>query len=785
MTAPVSTLQTKWSLNALAGKIRLHVYLARAVMLVEKLLMTCRVPLFALALFAIAGLFGLPQLLPGLLRVGLLLALLCWFGWTLYQARDRLRSSVQQAVRRVEQESAIPVGALSALADQPANNTTLEAQALWAVALSRLQKYVTHLRWVMPRVDVERFDSRGFSAVLLMAAVAGILISDKSVTTRLSQAFSPWPTTLEGIELTAWVRPPDYTGLPPRQIQLSVGGATEIEAPANSRLVLTATGSEKHFRLIGPKLDNREMSVNRLAEFNVPLAHGAYKLRLGDLRPVSSFKVRITKDGTPVIMFDGKIRTSLTQALDMKYKAQDDYGVTAVFLATVKDKKAVAVPLADPPQGQSISGKAFKDLTPSRYAGEKVALRLVALDAAGNYGVSAPVMMTLPERRFTHAIARQVIAARKQVWADPAKLEKPAARLDAISRAPQAFNDDLTIFAALRRSVWQLRSRQAWNDIDAITDFQWEIALDLEAQKTGKDMAALREKFEKLMSQMQKGGDNQKLMDQMLQEMAQYMASKAMAPDSSGGMMDEMSQAMSAQVLDQLLQELQERMAAGDTEGARRAMEALQSLLENAKFGMGSSGGQGGGQAGNNPLMQALGGAIRQQQQLMTQSRAAGASEGESGAPSEQMQSLSQSQGALASQLQRAQQMAKAAGASSQSLAKAERAMRQAQQALERGDVQSAVRAQAEALSGLASARQEAANQARQQGDGNAQGQLPKGADPLGRQNGGANGPELPLPSASERQRLQQIRALLEERAADPARPESERAYILRLLRRF
>jgi uncharacterized protein (TIGR02302 family) len=620
MTAPVPPLQKKWSLKALNGNIRLRVYWARAVMLAENLLMVLQLPFFALALFAIAGLFGVPQMLPGLLRVMLLLVLLSWFSWSLYRSHDRLHVSAQQAVRRVEQEAAIPVGALNALADQPANSTVLEAQALWAVALGRLQKYLPRLRWVMPRVDAERFDPRGFSAVLLMAAVAGIVISDKSVTTRLAQSFSPWPTTLEGIDLTAWVRPPNYTGLPPRQIQLSVGGATEIEVPANSRLVLTATGSEKHFRLLGPKLDSREMSVNKLAEFNVPLVRGAYKLRVGDLRPVCDFNVRITKDGTPVIMFDEKIRTSLTQALDIKYKALDDYGITAVFLATVKDRKAVAVPLADPPQGQSISGKAFKDLTPSRYAGEKVLLRLVALDAAGNYGVSAPVAMTLPERRFTHPVARQVIVARKQVWADPSKLEKPAARLDALSRSPQAFNDDLTIFSALRRSVWQLRSRQAWNEIEAITDFQWEIALDLEAQKTGKDMAALREKFEQLMSKMQKGGDNQKLMDQMMQEMAQYMASKAMAPDSSGGMMDEMSQAMSAQVLDQLLQELQERMAAGDTEGARRAMEALQGLLENAKFGM-SSGGQSGGQAGSNPLMQALGEAIRQQQQLMTQVR--------------------------------------------------------------------------------------------------------------------------------------------------------------------
>jgi hypothetical protein len=784
MTAPVKFHTEAWSLGRLSRAARTRVGWARIVLTAENIWIAARLPLAALAVFAVAGLFGMPQALPGILRVLVLLALGLWLTWSLCVARKKLLSSARTAVRRVETQSRVPLGALDALADHPLGSESLETQALWALALARLQKYVTQLRWVMPRLDAEKSDPHGLAPVLLMFAVMGFVISEAPVSQRLRAAFSPWPTTLDGIALTAWVRPPDYTGLPPRAVDLRVGDDTEIEVPANSRLVLTATGSNKHFRLIGPKLDVRQMSLNKLAEFNVPLQRGGYVLRVGDLRPVTHFKTRITRDGAPVIQFDGKIKTSLTQALDIKYKAQDDYGIVQVFIATVTGEQSIAVSLPEPAQGQKISGKAFKDLTPSRFAGQTVQLRLVAMDAAGNYGVSAPVRMVLPERKFTHPVARQVIAARKQVWAEPDNPEAPAARLDALSRAPQAFNDDLTVFAALRRSVWRLRSKQAWTEPDGITDFLWETALDLEAQKTGKDMAALRQKFEQLMSQMQKGGDNQKLMDQMMQEMAQYMASKAMAPDSSGGMMDEMSQQMSAQVLDQLLAELQERMAAGDTEGARQAMEALQALLENARFGQ-SAGGSSGGQSGNSPLMQALGEAIRQQQNLMTQSRAAGASEGESGAPSDQLQSMSRAQGELARQLQRAQQMARGAGATPGALGKAEKAMRQAEQALQQGDVAGAVRAQAQALNNLATARQEIAAKAGQPGDGQGQGELPKGADPLGRMNGGTNGPELRLPTVAERQRLQQIRALLEERAADPNRPEAERAYILRLLRRF
>lgn len=786
MTVPLTHAELTWPLARLDRAVRGRIWLAQALMLGENVWYAARSAIAAGVVFAIAGLFGLPQALPGVLRVTLLLALLCWTGWCLYHKRLALWPSHRAAVRRVEQTSALPHGVLAALADTPATPKSLEAQALWAVARARLHARAVNLRWPRPRLDVEASDPHGLAPMLLIAAVLGVLISSKPVSQRLAAAFSPWPTSLDGMELTAWVRPPAYTGLPPRQVDIPVGGSTEIDAPANSRLILTVTGGDRHFRLIGPGLDVQAPVQDRLAEFNVPLVRGTYRLRVGALRPVAAFRTRITRDGAPTIAFDGKIRVSLTQALDFKYTAQDDYGIVQLFLATIKGDTSLAVPLADPASGTKISGKAFKDMTPSRFAGERVQLRLVARDASGNFGVSTPVTLTLPERVFTHPVARQIILARKQVWADPVNLQPPATRLDALSRDPGSFKNDLTIFSALRRSVWRLRSKQAWTEIAPITDFLWETALDVEAQKTGKDMAALRQKFEQLMSQMQNSGTNagarQKLMDQMMQEMAQYMASKAMAPDSGGGMMDEMGQQMSSQLLDQLLQELQERMAAGDEAGARRAMEALQGLLENARFS--STPGGSGGTGSSNALMQALGKAIQQQQQLMTQSRAAGAEEGQSGAPSDQLQAIARTQGDLAGQMQRTQQMARGAGSSPQALGKAAAAMRAAEQALKRGDVPGATRAQAEALNNLASARQEIA-QSLKQGDGTGQGQLPPGADPLGRFNGGANGPELPLPTAAERQRLQQIRTLLEERAADPTRPEAERAYILRLLRRF
>jgi Domain of unknown function (DUF4175) len=788
MTAAFPPPAQTWSLRHLTRKTRMHVWLAHVVLCLEAAWRATRLPLLATLAAGVAALFALPQALPGTLRVGMLVALLCWWAWVIWRARRTLLVSARSAVRRVETDAQLTCGTLDALADGITPDAPIETHALWALAVVRLQKTIGTLPWARPALSLRKHERRYIFPLLFVGALAGLWTAENPLH-RLGTAFSPWATSLDTVTLTAWLRPPDYTGLPPRQIALPVGSGTEIEVPANSRLVLTASGADADFRLIGPGIDMRQTAQNNLADFNVLLVRGAYALRMGSLRPVSAWQVRITKDGAPRIAFDGAVRTSLTQSLEIKYKATDDYGITAVFLAVLKDNKAIAVALPDPATGTQTSGRAFKDLTASRHAGAGVQLRLVALDAAGTYGVSAPVSLTLPERKFTHVVAQQIIAARKQVWAAPGNLVPPAARLEAVSRDPAAFGGDLTIFSALRRSVWRLRSDQAWTEIDGITDFLWETALDVEAQKTGKDMAALRAKFDQLMSQMQNGGDQQKLMDQLMQEMAQFMASKANA-DPQNAMMDPAGQAMGTEMLEQLLQELQDRMAAGDTEGARRAMEALQALLENARFGMApGQAGSGTGQGSGSPMMQALARAIQQQQQLLTQSRAAGASQGGNGAePSDTLQGLAGAQAGLANQVGQAQAAAKAGGrktaGAARQLAQAGEAMRAAARALEQGDVQAAARAQAQALNQLAMARQTLAR-AQAEGDGQAQGTLPPGADPLGRTNGAASGPELKLPTVAERQRAQQIRALLEERAADPSRPEAERAYILRLLRRF
>src|SRR3546814_12470524 len=68
---------------------------------------------------------------------------------------------------------------------------------------------------------------------------------------------------------------------------------------------------------------------------------------------------------------------------------------------------------------EAVDAKDFHDLTPHPWAGHPVEMTLVARDEAGQEGRSAAVRLTLPERPFTHPVARAVIEQRKRLVTEP------------------------------------------------------------------------------------------------------------------------------------------------------------------------------------------------------------------------------------------------------------------------------------------------------------------------------------------------------------------------------
>ncbi|MEZ6024166.1 MAG: DUF4175 family protein [Hyphomonadaceae bacterium] len=151
-------------------------------------------------------------------------------------------------------------------------------------------------------------------------------------------------------------------------------------------------------------------------------------------------------------------------------------------------------------------------------------------------------------------------------------------------------------------------------------------------------------------------------------------------------------------------------------------------------------------------------------------------------------QQLAQRQADIRQALGQAQSMADDAGAApSQDLEAAGDAMRQAEEALRRGDLQGAEAAQNAALDRLRQGAEQLGAEMRERGrsDEGQQGQSGN-RDPLGRMNGAGNADgEGSVPTTADPIRAREIFDEIRRRAQDPNRPEAEREYLRRLLDRF
>ncbi|MFI5030167.1 MAG: DUF4175 family protein, partial [Reyranellales bacterium] len=133
-----------------------------------------------------------------------------------------------------------------------------------------------------------------------------------------------------------------------------------------------------------------------------------------------------------------------------------------------------------------------------------------------------------------------------------------------------------------------------------------------------------------------------------------------------------------------------------------------------------------------------------------------------------------------------------------ESLGRAERSMREAEEALRRGDPREAGRAQRRALDNLQQGMGDMAEQMRQRGPGNGQDlaeieereKKSEDRDPLGRAENGSIGASRDdgidkVPLELERQKSREILDELRRRAGEQQRPKEELDYIDRLLKTY
>jgi uncharacterized protein (TIGR02302 family) len=558
----------------------------------------------------------------------------------------------------------------------------------------------------------------------------------------------------------------------------------------------------------------------------IALSKEPQRLQRGSLK--LTYKVA---DDYGVVSAEGRITRAKPQA-----------GDPATSWARPKANKGPRPPLERPPalslrlpRANAKDGEAFSyhELTAHPWAGSRVQLTLSAKDRAGQVGKSAPTELILPQRRFMNPIAKAVVEQRRDLVEDPRNRDRVALALDSIALEPEGFINDRRAYLGLRSAYWRLKRDHSRMGTKSVVDQLWHVALRLEDGDLSDAERALREAQEELSKALQDGATDeeiQRLMNQLRQALNNFMEQlqrqaqnqpmefpRNLAPNNI----------IRQQDLERMMRDIENMARQGSREQAQQLLSQLRDMLEQLQNGRMAQG-QGQNQQSQQmmQMMNQFGDIIGQQQQLLDdtfrqnqggeqqpgqgqegrqqfgqgqrgqrpgrngQNGQEPGQQGQGGQGEQPGMGLGDRQAQLRDRLRQLQQQLQRHGIpSQQQLEGAERSMQEAERALRQGELDTATRAEQQALEQLRQGAQQMAEQMmrqmRQFGQGPG-GDAP--LDPLGRPQR-TEGPDLgtsvKVPDEIDIQRAREILEELRRRLSEPTRPQLELDYIDRLLRRF
>lgn len=820
-------------------KARLLRPVARGLMALERIWRGLWPSQAFVAVYLALAFSGLLGDIPWYLRLVVAIIAIAGAGWGLWNLTQRFTAPTEiDAERRLEQDSGILHRPFQALADTPSGDGSAD-DAAWTAHLARMTKAIRTIRLGAPRIDLGANDPWALRHACLLALIGGLALGWGELGSRFARAAEVWPVTVpQASTVELWINPPIYTGAAPIRASTSLD---EVVAPAGSVLKAfaeTAKGAPS-IMIGGETLVFQATEVAGAYAIETELVSGdIIKLTETDGAILAEWPLTIVPDAPPTAAIVGDPAISSTGVVRFNYKISDDYGVAFGRLDfTPVDSEPPggygardSIPLPLPPNVKKAEGALFRDLTAHRWAGRAVKLTLRAEDGIGQTGESKPLIFPLPERQFEHPVARAIIAARKELDAEPRKREPIAANIAKIMRAPDAYNGNVTAMTALGIARARLLVDRSERSYDLARELMWEIALRLEDGDLSSAERALRKARERLAEALARGAPPEEIarlveelkraVDRMIQALARAQQGDQAQPQQA----DRNAQMLRGQDLMRMLDRIRELNESGARDAAQQALAQVDRMLEqlsNARMVNQDT-------QRMQQMMQGLQEAqnlARQQQQLMDETmRSQQGQQSQRGQPGRQGQSGQQGQMGQRGQGQgqgQSGQMGQSQGGQGQfgqdgqalagqqeslrralgevmrqlgengdipgGMGAAERAMRNAVGGLQQGDQQGALGAQGEALQQLQSAARSMAEQLAQQlGQQGQNGQTGEGGtDPLGRATQGRSSGGVQIPDNGDLQRARAIQDELRRRASDRDRPVIERDYLERLLERF
>ena len=818
--------------NHLDQKITLQ----RAALLWEDLWQRIQMPLLLVGVAIIVIASGILDWFPKWVDLAALCLLALAFLFSLKAVLGLKSASRLSAMRRMEEHSTIGHRSLSSHGDDlVAEGNDENAQALWEEHKRRQLQALEHVKLAPPKSAWRLFDPTALRVPVALAAFASLLLGsgDLISNTRNALNFAP-PVIAVPPSLDAWLKPPSYTGKQPilltsAAMRDKLSASPEILIPENSSLSIRAVGSAKP-RLVfyspgtTPSPETEIKSVSALVTntdkgftAEVKLDRPVTVKLFDDMKELASWPITLIPDEAPKITFVDDPKPGDNGALNVHWKASDDYGVSAISAeisladeqenGTGFDNNGVFLydaPLfkvgMKKPNAKIEDATSKQDMSAHPWAGLYVTMALTAKDAAGHTATAESKRFKLPERGFFRFLAKALIEQRKKLIMVPDDTPDVATMLDAFSAYPYSIDGNSKLILQMAAIRAGLAHATEQDDVKTSVTNLWSLAVAIEDGELSDIRAQLRdlkqqleqalkegappERIAELMDKMRKGMD--KLMEQMRKDAEKRMADGSLKKDPN-------SKSISREDLQKMLDDIEKLNKSGSKDAAQEMLSQLDQLLQNLQPGLSEQAGK----EGDSELQQKmdeLSDMMRKQQKLMDQTQKLprpGEGEEAPDKPDDGSGALADKQGDLSDMLDR---LNKQLGADGQGeLGDASKSMKGAKGSLKDGSRDDALRQQGDAMKQMRDGAQKLGKKLAEQGKGKSGQQGKEGEaggdnnDPLGRPRATRNpdnGPkENMVPSELSMRRAREILETLRQKYDDPNLGSGERAYIDRLLR--
>ncbi len=787
-----------------------RILLARAALFWEDMLTRLWRGASVLLLFAGLTLLGLWTWLPGPLHVVLLALFAAAVPVLLWRdLRGLAWRGEEAALRRLELKSGFEHRPLLAIEDSYAGDMRdAGSQALFEAHRRRMAERIRAIRVGRPLSRVPFHDRFALRAVAVLLLACGLIAGWSGARDRFAAALSPdfsGPAALGATgELTLWITPPSYTGVPPLWLDALGEGdrIAPVGIPEGSELVAQVRGGSEPPVLA---IDDTAAPFEPAGPGSFQVVHvftegGRFAIAQGG-REIAAWPIEVIGDEGPLVALTDDPTETLRTSLRLDVLARDDYGLSAIRGVIRRAGGAddetleLSVPIAQVGV-REVQAPAFYNLMAHPWAGMDVSLVLTAEDVIGQTGRSQEYFLTLPERYFMHPVARQIGDQRKLFVQDPDLGETTALMLEGLTLDPSAYLDDagvhLALVAGAKRLLYADESGTARR---AVIELMWDAALAIEEGPLAfaeQRVRALQERLLRALSEGASEEEIERLLEELRVAMEDYMRALSNRLRADPGDLFDPTDALKAvgsRELTDLVDQIRELVRTGSTEQAQTLLTRLQEIMENISVGnLSDLTGNIGAQAAE--VIQTIRQLMANQQDLLDETFELLRGD-ETGAFDTGDQALSQD--GIRTVLQNLMERMEEFGFGTvREFSRADRSMGRAVRQLDADRPGQAVDHQTEAIeylrAGADALMREMLDRAGEDVVGDGRNYFAAPRDPMGRRLGGdgdADTTDFSLPDKGAIVKAREILDELYKRAGEQYRPLDEQEYLRRLLRRF